>query len=133
VNEKDRARYLLNSAVRRGEIVRPLTCSLCQFEGRIEGHHEAYDRPLDVEWLCKPCHLTRHGRQPKVRVERKRIKVAPGFWSIDDVADWLAVKVTTVRDYTRLRGLPCWRIGQRLYFDPAKVCAWMKRSPDEAA
>ena len=28
--------------------------------GRAEMHHENYDKPLDVRWKCRPCHLEHH-------------------------------------------------------------------------
>jgi len=52
-----------NEALRKGTLVRPDKCSVddenCR--GRIEGHHEDYDKPLDVEWLCNFHHRERHG------------------------------------------------------------------------
>lgn len=53
---KIEARKLANMALRRGDIVKPSGCSRC---GRVEGiemHHEDYAKPLNVIWLCPPCH-----------------------------------------------------------------------------
>lgn len=61
---KVRSRSALNGAVRRGLIKRPLECSRCgTSDGRREGHHPDYNRPLDVQWLCPPCHNIVHPRQ----------------------------------------------------------------------
>jgi hypothetical protein len=58
--QKDRARKALSAAVRRGVLDRPDSCSRCGGPGRPEGHHDDYTRPLDVAWLCKPCHVAEH-------------------------------------------------------------------------
>lgn len=60
---KGKARAVLHVAVRRGRIQKPDYCEDCgqRFEKRrIHGHHEDYDKPLEVEWLCSLCHGTRH-------------------------------------------------------------------------
>lgn len=59
-----RAQRQLNRAVEVGEVIPPKQCSLCKGvpgrgrDGRrlIQAHHPDYSRPLDVEWLCPPCH-----------------------------------------------------------------------------
>lgn len=60
-NHPDRmkARYLLTNAVRDGRInKRP--CAFCGSDGRVEAHHHDYTKPLDVTWLCSPCHRRFH-------------------------------------------------------------------------
>lgn len=60
--ERSRARNLVQKAVDRGHMEKPSACSACGVEGVwIEGHHEDYARPLDVTWLCKPCHYKADG------------------------------------------------------------------------
>ena len=45
-------------AIRSGTLLRQ-PCVRC---GAIKSlaHHEDYDKPLDVVWLCQPCHKQRH-------------------------------------------------------------------------
>ncbi len=54
------ANTTLNNAVRDGKLVRPKNCSICDREGKIEGHHANYDKPLEVVWVCKECHVMIH-------------------------------------------------------------------------
>jgi hypothetical protein len=45
-------------ALRSGKLIRA-PCERCGCEKSL-AHHESYDRPLDVKWLCQPCHKQRH-------------------------------------------------------------------------
>ena len=45
-------------AVRNGSLVRQ-PCIRCG-EVKSLAHHEDYDKPLEVMWLCQPCHKQRH-------------------------------------------------------------------------
>lgn len=57
---KIKARRAVNYAVRSGKLIRPDTCSSCGAGGRIEGHHPDYTKPLEVVWVCTPCHAEIH-------------------------------------------------------------------------
>lgn len=54
--EKARARNAVAYALRHGTLVRPDTCGRCGVKGDIEASHDDYAKPLEVEWLCRPCH-----------------------------------------------------------------------------
>lgn len=45
-------------AIRNGSLVRQ-PCVRCGEEKSL-AHHEDYDKPLEVVWLCQPCHKQRH-------------------------------------------------------------------------
>ncbi len=50
---KVRARDAVRYALRMGWLVKePCHCG----ETEVQGHHEDYSKPLDVEWLCAKCH-----------------------------------------------------------------------------
>lgn len=62
-----RAQHIVEKAVKKGILVRPESCSACgeskRFsDGRsgIQAHHDDYNKPLDVRWLCQPCHHEWH-------------------------------------------------------------------------
>lgn len=77
---KKHAYMAVNAAVRAGAITRPSSCQGCgcpDTEHRIEAHHYDYSKPLDVIWLCTPCHSridarrrVREGKPPYGRTRR---------------------------------------------------------------
>ena len=48
----------ISQAKKSGEL-KQKPCEVC---GRIDSiaHHDGYNKPLDVRWLCRPCHYQRH-------------------------------------------------------------------------
>ncbi len=59
-DKKREARYQVNLAVSRGDMVKPDECQECHKKTRLTAHHADYDRPLDVVWLCYECHGKKH-------------------------------------------------------------------------
>lgn len=55
-----RARLLLREAVRKEVVTPPKCCERCDKERTLQGHHNDYSNPLEVEWLCSECHRTWH-------------------------------------------------------------------------
>jgi len=50
-------------ALQKGDLVRPTKCSVCgSSDRRIEAHHDDYDKPYDVRWLCSRCHKDFHAK-----------------------------------------------------------------------
>lgn len=65
---KDVAQNKLEQALKRGDVQRPSHCSRCGTidrpfkDGRssIQAHHEDYEKPLEVVWVCQKCHHQIH-------------------------------------------------------------------------
>lgn len=55
---RQKAHNAVFTAVRSGRLTRQ-PCLRCGEEKTV-AHHEDYSRPLDVMWLCQPCHVKRH-------------------------------------------------------------------------
>ena len=55
------AKLAYRRAIRKGLLVMPETCERCQKRKARLGHHEDYSKPLQVTWLCNPCHRAVHG------------------------------------------------------------------------
>ena len=64
----DAAQNKIEKAVMYGRVQRPDTCEECGKkpppfkDGRtaIQAHHDDYTKPLEVRWLCQPCHHQEH-------------------------------------------------------------------------
>lgn len=65
IRTKVQANNRLGHAIRHGKVVRPDACERCGAKGNVEGHHHDYSKPLDVEWLCRPCHAAHHWNERK--------------------------------------------------------------------
>ena len=63
------ARRAVYEAIKRGQLVRPETCSACGNGSHepIHGHYECYhpENHLNVDWLCKSCHYKLHNNKKK--------------------------------------------------------------------
>jgi hypothetical protein len=60
---KDRARSYANVYLKRGHLERqPCKCG----ELNSQMHHEDYTKPLEIEWLCRPCHLRHHAKVAEI-------------------------------------------------------------------
>lgn len=57
--ENRAARIIVGNAIRDGKLT-PQACERCSYGIGVQAHHEDYSKPLDVTWLCKPCHGMRH-------------------------------------------------------------------------
>lgn len=55
---RDACHNAVSRAIKNGSLVRQ-PCIRCGNEKSL-AHHEDYDKPLDVMWLCQPCHKQRH-------------------------------------------------------------------------
>lgn len=60
-------------AVKRGEIVRGLTCEECSSSNHIDAHHDDYSKPLDVRWLCRKCHNKWHKHNTAKNTDIERV------------------------------------------------------------
>ncbi len=55
---RSKAHRAVSYAIKKGTLTRQ-PCIRCG-NVKSEGHHEDYDKPLEVMWLCTPCHKQRH-------------------------------------------------------------------------
>lgn len=55
---KFQARSKVRLAVKRGELIKPEICTMCLVSPVTSGHHNDYEKPLEVMWLCEPCHVS---------------------------------------------------------------------------
>lgn len=57
-------------AIRKGTLIkRP--CEVCGSTSRVEAHHDDYNRPLEVRWLCKKCHEKWHIRNNPIKASNE--------------------------------------------------------------
>lgn len=65
--KKYKAQTIIGNAIRDGKLIKPSLCEKCHKRKRLYAHHENYNKPLQVTWLCQICHKQIHkkgGVQP---------------------------------------------------------------------
>lgn len=73
--EHHRARTVVAQALKSGKLARPQECEDCGHFCGPEAHHDDYLKPLEVRWLCKPCHAAADAAR---RQQDSRLLRAPG-------------------------------------------------------
>lgn len=56
---KRNVRKITEEYIRKGVLVKQ-PCEKCGTEEKIEAHHDDYNKPLNVRWLCRKHHLEHH-------------------------------------------------------------------------
>lgn len=76
VTANSRTHDILEHAIKVGAVTRPDQCDSCGTSGRlsddrttIQAHHPDYNKPLDVMWLCQPCHHEWHKNNRAIPAE----------------------------------------------------------------
>lgn len=57
--KKKRAQHMVEKAIKKGILI-PSPCETCGSEQNIHAHHDDYDKPLVVRWMCQRCHHEWH-------------------------------------------------------------------------
>ena len=53
---KLKSRTITKEAIKHGVIKKEDKCSKCRSDRHVQAHHSDYNKPLEITWLCKPCH-----------------------------------------------------------------------------
>lgn len=62
ISAKKDAHRIVQTSLRNGVIYKPSHCQDCRSGKRLDAHHDNYDNPLDIRWLCRSCHLKWHAK-----------------------------------------------------------------------
>lgn len=69
------AKGKIRNMLKYGKMIKPKKCEVCLKSKKLLAHHEDYNKPLDVRWVCYSCHklihqgeisVIRHGRKGEV-------------------------------------------------------------------
>jgi ribosomal protein S27AE len=60
-SSRSRVYRAVHDALIAGDLV-PTPCDDCGSEN-VQAHHDDYDKPLDVRWLCSSCHMSFHHQE----------------------------------------------------------------------
>lgn len=114
----DHAQNMLEQAIIRGEVIRRTTCENCGESGvfkdgrtKVQAHHPDYNRPLEVLWLCQPCHHEWHKHN-------KAKEVMPEEADTSSICS-LEASRNRVRTSPTQGSAPAWRV-----IDPASGSRW---------
>lgn len=74
--EKAKAQNYITSQIEAGKLKLPKRCEKCNKKGKVEAHHEDYNKPKKIQWLCRKCHWDIH----KPAFSNGKHKPAPYFF-----------------------------------------------------
>lgn len=88
---KDRCRSHTHLLVKRGQLAKG-PCERCGSTRDVEGHHPDYNKPREVNWLCRKCHKTGHDDgsvtaiAPVAPISSAKLPKSPGMTLGDIIA-----------------------------------------------
>ena len=109
------ANATVTNALRLGDLVRQ-PCAKCG-DADSEAHHEDYSKPLDVTWLCRPCHNRAHGRQGRRKADSRQK-------SLEAAKPYVIALTQTIRDEMDRQGVSQHELAKRLGMSQCNVSGW---------
>jgi uncharacterized protein YlaI/predicted HTH domain antitoxin len=89
-SKKKRVQHIVEKAIQKGILERPVICSICNntqvFEdGRngIQAHHNDYNKPLEITWMCQKCHHEWHKNNHAINTKDEEKEKEPSAGTID--------------------------------------------------
>lgn len=67
--DERRARSRVNHAKERGELIEQ-PCEICGATPA-DAHHDDYNKPLEIRWLCRKCHAEWHSKHEPARALKR--------------------------------------------------------------
>ena len=77
--EKAKAHQYVLWAVRLDVLKKPEVCANCKMKVRLDAHHQDYSKPLEVEWLCRLCHMHQHEKMLDIKPEGDYVNISSRF------------------------------------------------------
>ena len=65
---KRKVRKITQECIRIGVLIKQ-SCEICNKVETVEAHHEDYNKPLEIRWLCREHHLARHRDLKNLNIE----------------------------------------------------------------
>lgn len=77
---KVRAHIAVNNAIRSGRMAKPTKCCKCGVvSSELQAHHNDYEKPLEVTWLCSCCHSSLHKQKRRERGQTPKQYIKKGY------------------------------------------------------
>lgn len=92
---KTKAYSAVRNAKRKGNLVTKKTCQSCGSVRKLMAHHEDYNKPLEVMFLCQSCHANRHNALGWGVFGRPKLSWEYNF-DILELFDFAIIKNTTI-------------------------------------
>ena len=68
---KKNAHLKVQRAIIKGSIIRLYNCEHCNTDDKLQAHHNDYNKPLEVIWLCIKCHAKEHIRLREIERQKR--------------------------------------------------------------
>lgn len=107
---------IVRRAIKAGHVQRKEACEVCGGESlKLDAHHCDYNKPLDLMWLCRKCHIDWHRRNQAVPLKERPL--ARHHALLKDAADVRAMSEA---------GHPRRAIAEHFGFSPSKVAQMIR-------
>jgi transposase-like protein len=129
--EKHKAHIILNEAIRTKQIIKPKNCQKCDKEKPLQAHHEDYNKPLNVIWLCSSCHHKTHKlkRIESNSYKQKKVYIRKGYNNKGKSKPYKKPLYFDKAKELRNQGYSYSQIANKLDISKSQIYKWLNNTP----